>query len=564
MAQHDLVFMFMDTLPTVSECVSSIISHAPTYGSHSQKNTVYQFSLAIEDLWCKAFGREYIITLKTIRHRLDNYLKDYRTQVQKKKGHLNKRPIIKKWKTNNDGLFDLLNATTDYRNFEDDEKNFYMDQVNCSRRIILSDHIDVEYEDHRDETVHLQQMSDLDLFTSENEQIEPSVSGANQSLNRSGLTRSTKVMVDNSTQTVYVMDKIKPIRKIRNFDGNIKSTIATTSSRAGITVQQARRAYQASAEAFYEDQYYLTITDVPQIANSPQPLHSTLKRPRSSKDYNRYKYVLPSARVIRRAIYLQAIQAEKNCALAILDAEPEDKITIHYDTTRRRIAGEWTSLIVKLSSGLTFRMRPLSLAVENRETITKLLVEQFKRLSTAGNTTASALWEKVTSLMTDSVAKNLHIGESVAATLNSNHTPFHLLCVSHTCEVFDRGNLAELRKAEAQLGIHDILIARMPALKSFLSQNKSVTLVALEALNKLVLNDGHKSSQWELFEQVVNDTDTGRTKKHSQFKERRFAKLDTQHLQYYTIFKTISWSLKRPNLTINWYRHVVYTYSVIS
>jgi len=61
------------------------------------------------------------------------------------------------------------------------------------------------------------------------------------------------------------------------------------------------------------------------------------------------------------------------------------------------------------------------------------------------------------------------------------------------------------------------------ALQSFLSSNKSVVLFALVALNKLVTNDGHKSSQWELFDKEL--CNAGKTKKQSQFQERRFAKL---------------------------------------
>ena len=124
--------------------------------------------------------------------------------------------------------------------------------------------------------------------------------------------------------------------------------------------------------------------------------------------------------------------------------------------------------------------------------------------------------------MTDSVSKNLHIEDLIAATLNSNHIPFHLLCVSHTCEVFDRGNMVILKELEMKIKLREAVIARMPALKSFLI-NKSVTVAALEAFNKLVINDGHKSSQWEMFDKILQEK--GKTKKHSQYLERRFAKL---------------------------------------
>ena len=71
--------------------------------------------------------------------------------------------------------------------------------------------------------------------------------------------------------------------------------------------------------------------------------------------------------------------------------------------------------------------------------------------------------------------------------------------------MFDRGILAILKNAEEKLGLREKLMTRMPALKSFLNAGKSGTVTAIEALNKLVSNDGHVFSQWELFEKVILD-----------------------------------------------------------
>ena len=122
--------------------------------------------------------------------------------------------------------------------------------------------------------------------------------------------------------------------------------------------------------------------------------------------------------------------------------------------------------------------------------------------------------------MTDSVAKNLHIESQIAASLNSQHIPLHLLCVSHTCEVFDAGNISILVKHEVKLGLREKLIAHMPALKPFLSKQKSAVVAALVALTKLVSNDGHKSSVWEIFECEV--ASVGKTKKHNLFQRAAF------------------------------------------
>ena len=83
--------------------------------------------------------------------------------------------------------------------------------------------------------------------------------------------------------------------------------------------------------------------------------------------------------------------------------------------------------------------------------------------------------------------------------LNFNHIPFHLMCVSHTCGVFDCGNMVILKELEMKIKLREAVIARMTALKSFLT-NKSVTISALEALNKLVINVKCSTKSWKKWE----------------------------------------------------------------
>ena len=71
----------------------------------------------------------------------------------------------------------------------------------------------------------------------------------------------------------------------------------------------------------------------------------------------------------------------------------------------------------------------------------------------AGSTDKKLLWGKITALMTNSVSKNLEMENLIAATLLSDHIPLHLVCVSHTCETFDTGNLAVLKLVEDKLDL---------------------------------------------------------------------------------------------------------------
>lgn len=89
-------------------------------------------------------------------------------------------------------------------------------------------------------------------------------------------------------------------------------------------------------------------------------------------------------------------------------------------------------------------MRPLFFAYEDREQITLLFCETFKRLASVCSIRAKEtihpkqLWEKVDALMTDAVTKNLKIEEMIPEALGSTHIPLHLLCKSHTVEVCNR------------------------------------------------------------------------------------------------------------------------------
>ena len=156
--------------------------------------------------------------------------------------------------------------------------------------------------------------------TSENVDIDTGY--LDQSKNRFGLVRQSKCLVNNSTQTKSEKSYTTPKRKTRNFERKTKAAIATSSAKARITVEQARRAFRASSEVFYNERYYLSVDDVPEA--STDPTYENPKRPQSAKDYAWYEHALPSARVINTQKHLQAIQAEKT--------EPWQYLTLNLKT----------------------------------------------------------------------------------------------------------------------------------------------------------------------------------------------------------------------------------------
>ena len=316
--------------------------------------------------------------------------------------------------------------------------------------------------------------------------VEPNM---RYSINRSGRVRETKTTKDSNCQTEYQYEDRRPLRSgCRNFNESVKIALAASSSRANISSEQARRSFQAENEHFHK--YYLSVEEA--TGNTSKPTIQEKKKAKSKEDYMKYEYVIPSRQVIDRMKHLMAIQEERNAALALIDALPDEVMTIKYDTTsRRRLNGEWPSIILKSSSGKKYRLRSLHMSHEDRQNIVQLFIATLGRLAIASGVDKKLIWSKIGAIMTDSVSKNLGIENMIAASLSSLHIPLHLLCASHTCEVFDAGNLKVLARIEEQLNIKQKILSHLPSLRSFLS--KGVSQAAPNAFCKLTINDGSKS-----------------------------------------------------------------------
>jgi hypothetical protein len=218
--------------------------------------------------------------------------------------------------------------------------------------------------------------------------------------------------------------------------------------------------------------------------------------------------------------------------LALLDKETSVKAFIHFDTTsRNNMDGEWPSIILRFTNAEEFRLRPLFFAYEDKKQITLLFTETFKRLAAAASIRKGTacqpaeLWEKVFALMTDAVTKNLGIEETIAASLESNHHPLHLLCKSHTVEALDRSNLDVLSQIEKDVKQQDILERINPRLKSFFRGKSAVVEAGIDAILKLVTHNksANSCSQADLFECICERE--GEVKRIFLYQQRRFAKL---------------------------------------
>ena len=78
----------------------------------------------------------------------------------------------------------------------------------------------------------------------------------NSSMTRSGRVYNFKEIINVSTQTDGTYTSEKPLRAgKRNFDESIKTALALSYVNAGITTEQARKAFQTTSEVFFSMKY---------------------------------------------------------------------------------------------------------------------------------------------------------------------------------------------------------------------------------------------------------------------------------------------------------------------
>ena len=152
--------------------------------------------------------------------------------------------------------------------------------------------------------------------------------------------------------------------------------------------------------------------------------------PHSSKQWKRFKYVLSSEKTINRYMGLLVAQEEADAGIALLNLPSGVSSTLHYDTTTRScIDGDWVSIMLKISDEREFDLRPIFMAVEDRENIVNLIEETYNRIALAAaismkqEVSAKTMWNNTTFLATDAVSKNYLIGEGLAKRLNTFHVP---------------------------------------------------------------------------------------------------------------------------------------------
>jgi hypothetical protein len=527
-------------LPTIFEAVTDIYDQCSKPKSSKMNNLLNDYTKKLVSQWTKSFGPNHVLAHSTVKKKLEKLLNSYHNEVYikshrtagKKKNDAEKVPkeslrrANDKWKKENDRLFDIgknmeLLAPTS------DEAIFYHQQKQPSREGRVTEEVDADYvEQLREEEQTIEYETEEDMDVDEAPELDSTVDvSLNVSVNRSGVSRWAPSVNEVASQTDEV-NLERPRLRInqRVCTDQIKNTCVQLSSTCGVSTETARKCVQVVCQNLYGHRLYLTAEEQAKEEGTSLYIGNTKEKDR--------KYVIPNTRTISGHKQYLAIENETDASLALIDMPDNVKAFIHFDTTSRdNIDGEWPSIILRFSDGVEFRLRPLFFAYEDREQITLLFAETFRRLAAAASIRRGVackpkqLWEKIYALMTDAVTKNLGIEDTIAAALESDHHPLHLLCKSHTVEALDKSNLSVLSGIESEVKQQDILERINPRLKSFFRGKSATVEAGIDAILKLVTHNksANSCSQADLFERICEQS--GQIKRIFLYQQRRFAKL---------------------------------------
>ena len=163
-----------DRLSTIYDVAQTIFHYSETLNSNQRKEVVHRYTMAVRNIWIKSFTEKYVLSLTSVKNRIEEIMKDYENRVRtvnssNNKGPTSLRPQNKLWMSMNvpkpktkkgdfknckdSSLFDIgrnMETTKDkggnvVEGLTGNEKLLHEDQEG-ERRHLLSQEIDTEYE----------------------------------------------------------------------------------------------------------------------------------------------------------------------------------------------------------------------------------------------------------------------------------------------------------------------------------------------------------------------------------------------------------------------------------
>ena len=171
---YEDVIWLGDRLSTIYDVAQTIFHYSETLNSNQRKEVVHRYTMAVRNIWIKSFTEKYVLSLTSVKNRIEEIMKYYENRVRtvnssNNKGPTSLRPQNKLWMSMNvpkpktkkgdfknckdSSLFDIgrnMETTKDkggnvVEGLTGNEKLLYEDQEG-ERRHLLSQEIDTEYE----------------------------------------------------------------------------------------------------------------------------------------------------------------------------------------------------------------------------------------------------------------------------------------------------------------------------------------------------------------------------------------------------------------------------------
>ena len=165
-----------------------------------------------------------------------------------------------------------------------------------------------------------------------------------------------------------------------------------------------------------------------------------------------YHNVLPSDTALDRMRDQYARATQRGIGELILGLEEDQAVTQHGDSTTRSMTGKIFTSPLSIGKNCHFSLPIQKLNFETKEDVAQVYATQYEMFSALTGQPASAFFDRMTSFMHDSATEMEQFMSVLQTKVSSNHKPYQLKCVMHTCLGFTETEIKVVSALEQTIG----------------------------------------------------------------------------------------------------------------
>ena len=81
-----------DRLPTICDVAQAIFHYSKTLNSNKRKEVVHRYAVAVRNIWIKSFTEKHVLSLTSVKNRVEKIMKDYENRIRTTNSSNNKGP----------------------------------------------------------------------------------------------------------------------------------------------------------------------------------------------------------------------------------------------------------------------------------------------------------------------------------------------------------------------------------------------------------------------------------------------------------------------------------------